>query len=575
MKSKIKKQTENKQCIESKELSKANKFKDEKAITLIALVITIIVLLILAAISIGAIFGENGLLAKAQLAGFATEMKQIEENVRLKRAEIQANNASGEGSTELFSTKLNENDVTIPDTLKQEVLYTRDGMQDLTSPKDYEVDDFNNLLDAEGNVANIYIIDKETGNGKENTYVYDETTDTVYKIPQTNIGGQVYHSYECAEKGKGGKSSGEGTSTGGDSSEGTISKESDVVKVENEYYYAPNLKGFNSAHTSVVYYSSDFSQTKEVSAQEYIDGGEQYQIEEGAYIFHNYGETVKRWANVKTDANGKEAWWIWIPRYAYKIDNPGTSSLTMNIIYIDVNDKPLNKERDGEELPEGYELHPAFNQGGKKLKGIWISKYEASFQYLEQSQNNNVQAPDMTGFDEENTYIEIYDKASNSYQGGADEIKLKDAKSKLNQINNNVDKPWYDYTNKIWANVKTNANGKEAWWVWIPRYAYKITDYAPEGTISEIIYLGMDDKPIDKEKYGEELPTGYIVHPAFNQGGKKLKGIWMSKYEASFQYLEQSQNNNVQAPDMTGFDEENTYIEIYDKSSRNIPRRSR
>ena len=446
-------------------------------------------------------------------------------------------------------------------------MYVKDGMPDLTSPKDYEVEDFNNLVDGEGNVGNIYVVDKETAEGKENTYVYDETTDTVYKIPETDIGGQVYHSYECAEKGKGGTSSGE-SGQGGDETGGTITKESEVVHVENEYYYAPNLKGFNAEHTKVVYYTSDFSETKEVSAQEYIDGGEQYQLEEGEYIFHNYGETAKKWANVKTDANGKEAWWVWIPRYAYYIENLGTSSLKMNIIYIGIDDKPLDPKYGGT-LPEGYELHPAFNQGGKKLKGIWMSKYEASFKYQEQSQNNNVQAPDMTGFDEENTYIELYDKTSKTYQGGADEIKLKDAKaSGLNTMNQNADKPWYDYINKIWANVKTNANGKEAWWVWIPRYAYKITTYAPEGTISEIVYVGMDDKPIDKEKYGENLPTGYIVHPAFNQGGKKLKGIWMSKYEASFKYQEQSQNNNVQAPDMTGFDEENTYIELYDKTSK-------
>ncbi len=73
------------------------KFKEQKAITLIALVITIVVLIILAAISIGAIFGENGLLVKAQLSAFATEMKQIEENVHLRQAEIQANKLSRGG----------------------------------------------------------------------------------------------------------------------------------------------------------------------------------------------------------------------------------------------------------------------------------------------------------------------------------------------------------------------------------------------------------------------------------------------------------------------------------------------
>ena len=49
-------------------------YKNENAITLIALVITIIILIILAGISIKLIFGENGLIVKAQLSSFATEM---------------------------------------------------------------------------------------------------------------------------------------------------------------------------------------------------------------------------------------------------------------------------------------------------------------------------------------------------------------------------------------------------------------------------------------------------------------------------------------------------------------------
>ena len=44
------------------------KIKQEKGITLIALVVTIVVLLILAGVSVNAIFNENGLIKKAQEA---------------------------------------------------------------------------------------------------------------------------------------------------------------------------------------------------------------------------------------------------------------------------------------------------------------------------------------------------------------------------------------------------------------------------------------------------------------------------------------------------------------------------
>ena len=123
-------------------------------------------------------------------------------------------------------------------------------------------------------------------------------------------------------------------------------------------------------------------------------------------------------------------------------------------------------------------------------------------------------------------------KLTGTYQGGADEIKLKDAKSSgLNKMNQNAGKPWYDYSNKIWANVKTDNNGQEAWWVWVPRYAYKIQDAGPN-KYTDVIFIDTENKPIDA-KYGDKLPDGYIPHPAFTVDGNELKGIWISKYEAS------------------------------------------
>ena len=60
-----------------------NKIKQEKAITLIALVVTIIVLLILAGISISMLTGENGILNRASEAKESTGTAQTEELVKL------------------------------------------------------------------------------------------------------------------------------------------------------------------------------------------------------------------------------------------------------------------------------------------------------------------------------------------------------------------------------------------------------------------------------------------------------------------------------------------------------------
>ena len=57
--------------------------KREKGITLIALVITIIVLLILAGVSIAMLTGQNGILTQAQNAKTTTENKSAEEKVKL------------------------------------------------------------------------------------------------------------------------------------------------------------------------------------------------------------------------------------------------------------------------------------------------------------------------------------------------------------------------------------------------------------------------------------------------------------------------------------------------------------
>ncbi len=62
--------------------------KNQKGITLIALVITIIVLLILAGISIAMLTGENGILTKATEATTNTKMGEAKEAVKLGVATI-------------------------------------------------------------------------------------------------------------------------------------------------------------------------------------------------------------------------------------------------------------------------------------------------------------------------------------------------------------------------------------------------------------------------------------------------------------------------------------------------------
>ena len=78
--------------MKQKEIKKLN----NKGITLIALVITIIVLLILAGVSIAMLTGENGILTQAQEAKKATERASIIEEVQLDILGKQTENGSGD-----------------------------------------------------------------------------------------------------------------------------------------------------------------------------------------------------------------------------------------------------------------------------------------------------------------------------------------------------------------------------------------------------------------------------------------------------------------------------------------------
>ena len=120
---------------------------------------------------------------------------------------------------------------------------------------------------------------------------------------------------------------------------------------------------------------------------------------------------------------------------------------------------------------------------------------------------------------------------------------------------NNSGNDWYEYKGKDgtednreskWANAK---DSKGSYFVWVPRYAYRIVYYASEDSDVVSGYCdgrGMVDV-LGNKKY--ELDSGvevvekdgnsYIVHPAFETnldlGGldKDLDGIWVAKYEAS------------------------------------------
>ncbi len=94
---------------------------------------------------------------------------------------------------------------------------------------------------------------------------------------------------------------------------------------------------------------------------------------------------------------------------------------------------------------------------------------------------------------------------------------------------------WYDYANQKWANAKTEDG---SYWVWIPRYEYKITTpYTSTASTISVKFIPTTQTTVDSEYT--------YIHPAFKNGSStgytngewkaEIPGFWVAKYPAGFQ----------------------------------------
>ena len=548
-----------------------NLFKEKKGITLIALVITIIILIILAGVTLGILFKENGIIDRAKEASFKSKLSEVEDKLQLywqnKVAEEIMNGANY--------------------TAKQKLpLVNPENPVDATIFNNHLKDEIKDITGKEASEVELYIIDKTKINANaEHTYLLHIESMQIYDMEGEHFGGKWHHTL------KGLGSTAEG---GGIEPEKTI--EPEISEDGDIGWLKPDFNGFNKNHTNIIYFNeNDDGDFIEVKLDNYLnDGRLSKKVVDGkTYIFDGYKKKI--WANIYMNANQIETYWVWIPRFAYI---PDSVNKTMNIVFVDMNNNPIGeryKEKytvnndgtikiteDGVDVI--YTVHSAFDQKWnvvengnqvektKKLQGIWMSKYQ-----MTETNNSNVgnysnicYAPVMTGFNENNTYIELWNEATEDFVYPEDNSQL--LKNNINNLNalNNGTNYWYDYSKKVWANVKTVANGIECWWVWIPRYAYYPSSSGKE---MEVIFVDVNNKPMDTATFGNKIPDGYIVHSAFTKkDGTQLKGIWMSKYQ-----MTETNNSNISTysekclpPDMTGFDPNCTYIELWDESTEDF-----
>ena len=130
---------------------------------------------------------------------------------------------------------------------------------------------------------------------------------------------------------------------------------------------------------------------------------------------------------------------------------------------------------------------------------------------------------------------------------------------------------WYDYSAQKWANAVTkDSNGNvTGYWVWIPRYAYKIESGRYTSTVGKIsvkFLQGTSNKDENNSEISQNYPettggtmSAYVVHPSFTDGSangknnnfmngewdKEISGYWVAKYPAGFQANTITNNNGA------------------------------
>jgi len=164
--------------------------KKERGITLVALVVTIIVIIILAGITITT---SIKLVEQTKYTAFINEMQQVDESVRLLIAEKTTEITDLDEKIQLFDStlQLNSDEINkLPTSAKNEIKYVRAMLEGTdiadTIPNYFE----NDALESEKEGNRIYYIDAEK------VYIYDEKSASVYKVEPTIIWEVAMHGYK-------------------------------------------------------------------------------------------------------------------------------------------------------------------------------------------------------------------------------------------------------------------------------------------------------------------------------------------------------------------------------------------
>ncbi len=550
-----------------KEKLKQKRLKGASGITLIALVITIIVLLILAAVSIATLTGDNGILKKAQTASEKTKEASVKEEIQ---TEIMASfDNRGEFDAETFKTKMQEAGATITEE-GEDIIVEKDGYEATIDAKTGKIKNFES---SKGVKPEIKATVEKAGDNKATIEVeITNEVETVDSITVTNL--DTGDTYEVTVNGKTGsvqvekngtykievKATTEGVQKTGETTilvnvipvtftkaQGKI----DVIWVNtnNEKIDKPLVPEKLPDGMMKVYWNG----TNEI--REYQGAGVKnpdFQNENWYdYVAGDNKNDTKtsKWANAINTIEGVESYFVWIPRYAYRItylttdgqvagycDGKGTREITAD------GENVKEELKAGTETTEEYNgfkyiVHPAFEgnvenggwkdeeKGVEDLKGIWVGKYESA--------KNTANSENSSSYGGSGTKIKIVPNVT-SWRN------ISIGNCYTNAFNYDRDKESHLMKNSEWGAVSylthsqygRNGNGNE---VSINRCSEYITGMGSGTSTTEYKYSDAEENQRYNGEYGQlasstgniygvyDLSGGaYEYVAAFNNAGSNL-----------------------------------------------------
>lgn len=304
------------------------KVSSNSAITLIALIITIIVLLILAGVTIHMVVGDSGLFGKANEAKFKTMMSSYREEVNLytswKVTETMNTDTSGINSGDPLKSAIEQS--IVEDIKAEDVnIAITDIIKDIKNEaKDY-------VVVYKGEIY--YVSSKEVKNNEKQIKWCNDIGIKVLEIKKE---------------------------------EGIVVRNGNYELIDGIYVCTPKLnEGFVAEKTRYL----EVNDAGNLTPGNWID-------QKPTTNWYSYRQS--KWANIIVENNGTEIYYTWIPRYCFTLDQENERS-DVKFIDCDNNYKDENGNVTNWETleAEGYQIPEAFTFDKTNLAGYWAMKYTA------------------------------------------------------------------------------------------------------------------------------------------------------------------------------------------------------